>query len=376
MSLHGEVSVAKKLICGFISPLSIACLLICNGCNGVSSPTGTTPPPPKPKVAFAYTANESGSISGYAVNSSTGALTPFSGFPVYTGGNPAFVEHDPQGRFLVATDMAQALVRVYAINPSSGALNEISPSPYMVEKEPKALAFDPSGRFLYVASQQIDSVTAFTVSASGVLSPVLGSPFPTGGTSAFGSAALVAPSGKSLYTSDLNNVYSFQINSATGALTLVSTVAGPNSVGGLALDTSGSRLYAVGSGSNSIESYSIDSTTGALTTASSSPLAMQNGAYTIAIDPAGRFAYTVESSQYLVAYSLTNGSFASIATYTGALGSLQLAIDPTSSFLYAPQTGTDNNVNGFHISSSGTLSSLGPPAPAVQWPMSVTLVSE
>ena len=32
-----------------------------------------------------------------------------------------------------------------------------------------------------------------------------------------------------------------------------------------------------------------------------------------------------------------------------------LAIDSTGTFLYAPQTGTDNNVNGFRIASSGTL---------------------
>ena len=149
------------------------------------------------------------------MNSSTGALTPLSGFPVYTGGNLASVEHDPQGRFLVATDIAQALVRVYAINSITGALSEVSPSPYAVGKEPKALAFDPSGKFLYITSQQIDSITAFTVSATGVLSPIAGSPFPTGGTIALGSAARVDPSGKFFYTADLNNLYSFQINSAS-----------------------------------------------------------------------------------------------------------------------------------------------------------------
>lgn len=361
---------------GFVGLLLFAGFLATSGCGGGPSHFVSNPPPP-PTVTFAYTANNaSGSISGYSVDTSTGALTALSGFPMNIGGNPDFVTHDPSGKFLAVSDVANALIHVYGINTTSGALTEIAPSPYTVENEPRAMAFDPSGKFLYIASQQMNNVIGFTMNSSGVLSAISGSPFATGGTVAMGTGILTDPSGKFVYLVDNSNVYSFQINSSTGALALVSTVSGPSQGGGLALDPSGSLLYAVGPGTNFIESYSINSSTGALTATQNSPLALQDGAYTIMIDPAGNFAYTVESSQYLVAYSLSNGTFSTIANYSGALGTLQLAIDPTGTFIYAPQTGTDDNVNGFRIGSSGTLSTLGSPAAAQQWPMSVTLVSE
>lgn len=376
MRLKYSGNTETKFVYGFIGLLVIAGTLASTGCGASSSHFVSNPPPPA-KVVFAYTANNaSGSISGYSVDTSTGALTVLSGFPMIVGGNPAFVLPDPSGKFLAVSDIANAKVHMYGINSSTGALSEIAPSPYTVELEPRAMAFDPAGKFLYVASGQMNSVTAFTMNASGALSSIGGSPFPTGGTVASGSAILTDASGKFVYLIDSNNVYSFQINSSTGALTLVSTVTGPAQGDGLALDPSGSLLYAVGPGSNFIDSYSINSSTGALTAAQSSPLALQNGAYTIIIDPAGKFAYTVENSEDLVAYSLSNGTFTTIANYSGALGTLQLAIDSTGTFLYAPQTGTDNNVNGFQIGVSGTLSNLGTPAPAQQWPMSVTLVSE
>jgi 6-phosphogluconolactonase (cycloisomerase 2 family) len=375
MSLENAWNAKLNVVAGFIVLLS-AGVLAGTGCG--SGPSNPRPP----KLVFAYTANNaSGSISGYSVDTSTGALSLLSGFPMSIGGNPDFVLHDPSGHFLVVSDIVNALIHVYGVNATTGALTEIAPSPYpSAGEEPLAMAFDPTGKFLYVASiiasQQINGVTAFAMNSSGMLSLVVGSPFPTGGPAVGGETALVDPSGKFFYISDIYNVYSFQINASTGALTPVSTVAGPIQGDGLALDPSGSLLYAVGSGTNFIESYSINSSTGALTPAASSPLAMNNGAYTIMIDPAGNFAYTVENNRDLVAYSLANGQFTNIGTYSGALGTVQLAIDSTGSFLYAPQTGTDNNVNGFRIGSSGTLSPLGTPAPAQQWPYSMTLVSE
>jgi 6-phosphogluconolactonase len=371
-----------KFFSGFIAVILTAGLLVLEGCNSGTASFQQSPPPPSPppsqqKVAFAYTANESGSISGYSVNSSTGALTPLSNFPLTIGGNPAFVTHDPQGKFLLVADISQALVHVYGIDATTGALTEISPSPYSVELEPRALAFDPSGKFLYVASQQENSVTAFTMSSSGVLTAVAGSPFSTGGTHASACCVVVNSTSQFVYVADLDNVYAFSINSSSGALTLVNTVPGPTQAGGLALDPAGSRLYAVGAGSNSIQSYSVNSSSGALTAAATSPLTLQDGAYTISIDPSGGFAYTVESGQNLVGYTLQSGSFTTFGTYSGAFGSLQLAIDPSGSFIYAPQTGSDNNVSGFLIGASGALSTMtGSPTSAGQAPMSITLVSE
>ena len=75
------------------------------GCGGrgggiIVSPTApSTPIPVTAKAKFAYTGNEGGSLSGYSVDTATGALSALNGFPIAIGGNPTVVAVDPQNRF-------------------------------------------------------------------------------------------------------------------------------------------------------------------------------------------------------------------------------------------------------------------------------------
>ncbi|SRR6266702_2186041 len=122
----------------------LGCLFGCsNGTTNISAPVlppTTLPTPPttssptvtaKPK--FVYTGNQGASLSGYAVNPSSGALTPLSGFPVAIGLNPTIVTHDLQNRFLIVADNAALMLHVFAIDATTGALSEISPSPYVTK---------------------------------------------------------------------------------------------------------------------------------------------------------------------------------------------------------------------------------------------------
>lgn len=366
---------------------AVLCLLTMSlaGCGGQSGLTTNSVPTPTPTPVFAspakflYAANEvSASISGYSVNHSTGALTALPGFPVPSGVNPVFLTHDPLNKFLIVVDIAANTLRVYGIDSNTGALTEVPPSPYPLGMEPRAAAMDAAGKFVYVASQSLNSVAAFTMSSSGVLTAVPGSPFATGGTAAgsFGCCVVVDPTGRFVYVADIANVYAFSINASNGALTLVATVPAPTG-NGLAMDPAGTFLYAVGF-ANSIQTYRIDSTTGVPTLAVASPTATHGSSFTIALDPVGHFAYTVEAGQTLVAYSLQNGVFTSLNDFSsGALGSVQLAIDPSGSFIYAPQTGTDNDISGFQISPSGFLTPIADsPTPSGKQPFSVTIISQ
>lgn len=360
---------------GLLSMLTAGC-----GSAGSASPIPTPTPVAKGVAEFLYAGNEvSANISGYSVNPSSGALTPLSGFPIAVGSEVDYLTHDALNKFMVSVDTSANLIHVFGINSSTGALTEIAPSPYTVGKEPRAAAFDPGGKFVYVASMSLNSVDAFSISSSGVLTAVPGSPFPTGGTSttgSFGCCVVVDPTGKFLYVQDHLNVYSFLINATTGALTLVTTTAGPGFGNGLAVDPAGAFLYAVGSGNNSILTYAINSSSGALTFAFGSPMALQTGSFAIVLDPMGAFAYTVENAQSVVVYRLQNGRFTSLgASFSGALGTQQLAIDPTGSFLYAPQTGNLDNISGFQISQSGSLTAItGSPFPSGSQPFSVAII--
>ena len=355
--------------------IATLCILGVFGCGA----SAVSAPPPVTRAEFAYTTNEKdGTLSGFSVNPATGELTPLSGFPLHSGVNPISAVHDPQNRFLIVADIAADMLHVYGIDPGTGMLAEIAPSPYAVGREPRSLAIDPTGKFIYLASQRSNaSVAAFSLSASGALTPALGSPFNTPPGPGIGCCVVVDRSGKYVYVADSASVYSFSINATNGSLTLVSSLAAPSSCDALAVDPAGTFLYAVGAGANWVSAYALDSSTGSLTSAPSSPLQVQDGAYTISIIPSGKFAYTVEGGSSLVGYSLENGIFTSLGPgYPGALGSLQLTVDPSGTFIYAPQTGTDDNVSGFQINSSGALTALpGSPTPAGGWPYSLTITT-
>src|ERR1700761_1461620 len=292
---------------------AISCLLSCLiGCSSASTqdsavvpPTSAasspTPPPPPASTAkakFAYIGNQGAtqgatqapSLSGYAVNPTTGVLTPLNGFPFAFGSNPTLLTHDPQNRFLIVADSGAAdLLHVFAIDNTTGALKEISPSPYITKNQPGTVITDPSGThvYLYVSGENSaypgqggNQVHAYNLSATGVLTEVVGSPFFTGSTGISESedtpGMVTDAAGKFLYVQDLMHLYTFGIAAGSGALTLLQTL--PLDVGSaLAMDPAGSYLYTVGS--NSILSYSIDPVSGLLKLAKASPTVGTGGGF-------------------------------------------------------------------------------------------------
>ncbi|WP_348267420.1 beta-propeller fold lactonase family protein [Edaphobacter paludis] len=379
----------------------LGCLFGCsNGTTNISAPVlppTTLPTPPatssptataKPK--FVYTGNQGKSLSGYAVNLSTGSLTSLSGFPVALGLNPTIVTHDPQNRFLIVADNSAFLLHVFAIDATTGALSEISPSPYVTKIQPGKVTTDPSGThvYLYRAGQNVafpsesgNQVFAYNLSSTGVLTDVVGAPFFTSSTVVNQCTGITTDStGKFLYLQDLFNLYTFSIDGNSGALILIQTV--PSGYGGgIALDPAGSYLYAAGS--NSILTYEINPTSGTLKLAKSSPTAKQAGAYTIAVSPTGNSAYTIEDNNYLVSYSITDGTFVPVGTIHPDIYGQQIAVDPSGSFVYVPQgcsncpSGVYNVVHEFSIGSTGALTPLPDATVAAGiTPLGITVTSQ
>jgi len=131
---------------------------------------------------FAFTANElTADISGYAVDDSTGALTPLAGFPIHSGVNPVAIAVDPLGHFAYVADINLGVLRVYAIDATSGMLQELLSSPYAAGNQPQAVVVHPSGKYVYVASRSSNAVFGFSVdSNTGALAPIQGSPYAAG----------------------------------------------------------------------------------------------------------------------------------------------------------------------------------------------------
>src|SRR3990172_11566291 len=137
---------------------------------------GNQPPPGSSSPSFAYVVNNiDGTIFAYTINASTGALTPVLGSPWGAGFLPTSVAVDKSGTFAFVANL-NGLIQYEIFD--DGALQPIFQG--ITGNGPLSVAVDPSGNFVYVANSGSDNVSAFTIDASGVLSPMAGSPFPAG----------------------------------------------------------------------------------------------------------------------------------------------------------------------------------------------------
>jgi 6-phosphogluconolactonase len=161
---------------------------------GSPFPAGSTPIQAivDPTGKFLYASNNGdsmGTISAYSIDSTTGVLTPIAGSPFATQANfpgPAGFAFGSGGKFLyvgmAGTANANGVVTGFAVDSTTGALTQISGSPFAAGKDPGHIASDPKGKFLFTANSQDNTVSAFTIDGtSGVLTPIAGSPFAAGG---------------------------------------------------------------------------------------------------------------------------------------------------------------------------------------------------
>jgi len=137
-------------------------------------------------VGMAGTANANNVISGFAVDSATGALTQIVGSPFLAGKDPGHIASDPAGKVLFSANSQDNTVSAFTIDVTSGALASIAGSPFPAGGGPVSLAVDPAGEFVYLGMQPSpiagsQGLSAFSVNGtSGALTPLAGSPFATG----------------------------------------------------------------------------------------------------------------------------------------------------------------------------------------------------
>ncbi len=345
-----------------------------------------------PTGKFAYVMDggsdgNGGYVSMYTINPTTGALAsigpPMStyGYGVYYGSgvNAGSVAVDPFGKFAYVTnsgdvydygDGADGSVAMYAINATTGALtsagtiNGNCPGLCL----PSSVVVDPSGRLAYVANGGGGvpyNVAMYTInSTTGALTSI--------GTIAAGTDPLsvaVDPAGKFAYVANWTgydsdgSVSMYTIDATTGGLTPIGTIATEVSPTSIAIHPSGKFAYVTNSGSNDVSMYTIDATTGALTfigsiTAGTDPVS-------VAVDPAGKFAYVAnwtydtDGSVSMYTIDATTGGLTPIGTIATEVSPTSIAIHPSGKFAYVTNSGS-NSVSMYSIdSATGTLTLIG-----------------
>ena len=122
---------------------------------------------------YAYVANQTANtISAYAINAASGALTPIAGSPfAATGTTPVAVTVDPNGAYLYVANNASNDVSVYSIDDATGALTAVG-EPVGSGNGPFALLVDPSDQFLFVINKTDSTVAVFATGSGGSLTAI------------------------------------------------------------------------------------------------------------------------------------------------------------------------------------------------------------
>ena len=245
-----------------------------------------------------YVPNAAGSpnnyaeIGVYAVDTTTGVLTPQSSATIVPSVNEVVL--NPSGTHLHTrtSDISNPDNRIFAIDAVSGDLSGPTSGP---SGWGQGILFSRTGNFVYYPTRVAtpspmppgpatfgpSSVSVYSVNGA-TLTELDGSPHPTSQGAAFGD--VIDPTGNYLVTSDIehNQIFAFKIDSATGALTAVpgspfTPAVGTNIPSNVAFDPSGRFAYLADVGgaqnpsTNTISAYSIDAATGVPTFIASYP---------------------------------------------------------------------------------------------------------
>jgi 6-phosphogluconolactonase len=241
-------------------------------------------------------------VLGYQLDSSSRAAAAVPGSPFDSQGRgPTSAASDPLGRFLfVGNYYPASTIAAFAIDGTSGALTPVTGSPFPTSVGPSSPVVGPSGRYLYVGNARglNAPVSVFSIDGTGHLTDVSSS---TAARDAW--ALAVAPSGAYLYMADGGvTVSAFSIDAASGALadgpvSRVST-GGRGGAFSLALSDDGTALFVANAYSGDVSVYSVDTVSGRMTTAPGSPFqtgvtGRTGGGYpsAVAVDPSTSFVY-------------------------------------------------------------------------------------
>jgi len=336
-----------------------------------------------PAGKFLYVANGfdgagGNSISVYAIDAVTGALTPVAGSPFAMGAGsaPRSITFDPTGRVLLIARNGNDSAAAQHINAATGAFSTGFAS-LLAGDGPISVAIDPSGKFVYVANNVSSDISAYTMDATNVVGAF--TQIDCGGGAGCNGANFTAginptsvsvdPSGKFVYVANVNsdNVSTFAIDATTGALTALPTIAGRN--GNLAMAmTRGTAavvytpkaVYVGNLASNNVSQYTVGAS-GVLSPMTIPTVTAGAGVISVIADLLGRYVYAGTGAATIAQFGIaTDGSLAALTPATAAAGtswSVPTAVDPMARYAYVAHQ-LDGNVRQYTVALDGTLAAM------------------
>ncbi|HET9837172.1 MAG TPA: MBG domain-containing protein [Candidatus Angelobacter sp.] len=325
---------------------------------------------------YVYVNNQAAvnTVSAYSV-SSTGSLTQLPGSPFSTGGAGANVVCYGLNRIalsqadnlLFVANTGDRTISVFQINPANGALTPAAGSPFpsgltLDSCQGISLAPTPDGKFLMASSN--GQIQTFAIGAGGALS-LLGT---TANCCSPSASMVISPNGQFLAVSNETSVSMFLLNSATGALTpaLGSPFpkTGSGTLSGLDFSCAADRLYggeATGSPAL-LDAWTVDTTSGALSPIPGTPFSSAgNDSNIVLYSPDNTLLF--QSNQFTNSINPfqvnADGTLANVGKFGGTTQvhtPAGMATDATGTFLFVADDAF--GVAVFRIGTGGVLTSL------------------
>jgi 6-phosphogluconolactonase len=274
-----------------------------------------------------FKGESAGSVSSFAVNAASGALTPIN-VESSRGADPCFLQCDATGRFLAAANYTGGTFAIFPV----GADGRLGPAATVTggqgsgpdsarQKGPHAhqVVFDPSNRYLLEVDLGIDRVLVYRFDpATGQVTP--NDPPSVHLAPGSGPRHLVfAPDGRHVFViaEMASTITTLAWDGATGVLRPLGTVStlpagykGQSSTAEIAIHPNGRFLYGSNRGDDSIVVFSVDAA-GTLTFVEREPTRGRTPRH-FTLDPSGR---------WLIAANQNSGTLAVFAVdqRTGAL---------------------------------------------------------
>ncbi|MBS1801459.1 MAG: beta-propeller fold lactonase family protein [Acidobacteria bacterium] len=233
---------------------------------------------------------------------------------------------------------------------------------------------------VYVANSATNSLSGFTIGTA-ALSAVSGSPLSLGYVPI---AAAVTPNNNFIYVAGPGAIYMYTISS-DGSLSAPSSGAAVAAVNVVSLDVSpdGQWLFGLDNTQTVLDQFQINSSTGALSVVAATPYSASTGTVVpkqVKVSPTGNLVFIALGTAGDIVFTLN--------TSTGAVVNSQylkpadttsdnaLAINSTGAYLYIARSGTNGGLGVYTIGAGGVLNSIaGSPFAAGNQPSSVVIDS-
>jgi 6-phosphogluconolactonase (cycloisomerase 2 family) len=207
---------------------------------------------------FAWATNfANGTISGYAIDSSTGALS--ANGTVVGLVNPFGIAAHPTLDLVFIADAGLGVVLAFSFD-SAGLLTQLGaalPSLGFSNGTPGLMAIDAAGDFLFVADLATGVVASFEITTTGL---VFGATFSTGapGNQPIGIILARTATAEFLFTANRSGHSISEFTNNAGFLTFVGALAGVTGATGLATDPANAFLYVTGQDTGTVVLLSIE----------------------------------------------------------------------------------------------------------------------